>query len=79
MGSLGQAVQCSNAALKPAPKLRGWGPMTVDEDFGCVVWPWLAAAARWVSGSSSKEIIHFIVKIKLKYVQGLKDRSETCQ
>lgn len=37
-----------------------------------VLWTWHSPAAPWDSASSGKEIIHFIMKIKSKYVQGLK-------
>lgn len=57
----------------------GWGPLTVDEDLSSVLWTWLSAAARWLAGSSSKETIRFIIKVKSKYVQGLKNKSEMCQ
>lgn len=48
--------------------------MTVDDDLSFVVWTWLSAAAHCGFGSCSEQIIHFIIKIKLKYVQGLKEQ-----
>ena len=52
VGSLGQALEWNYAASKSASILKRWGPVTVDEDLSFVVWTWLSAAARWVSGSS---------------------------
>lgn len=46
----------------------------MDENLSFVVWTWLSAAARWLSGSCGKEIIQFIIKIRSKYVQGVKEQ-----
>lgn len=73
-GGGGRASRCASVLPKCSKRSQSCeqlqDPRAANEGSSPVAWAWLSAAARWLPRSSSEEMFHFVIKDKLKAVQG---------